>query len=343
MTRPRRRFVSSLLNRAYRAAIAVAILAMCSAPVTCLAAAAPDLTPQLISVDTGTKNGVYYLVGGEICELVNAGRFEHGLRCLTNASDGSLANLRTVRRGGVELALAQSDLQYQAYRGSGVFKEAGRDANLRSVFSLYTEPFTVLARRDAGIGSFDDLKGKRVNVGSPGSGQRGTLESVLTALGWTMEDFTVASELGPEASAKAVCDGDVDAAIFTVGHPDQSISDAIKACGAILVPLGNDLVDRVLAAYPYYQRVTIGGGTYASNLDEINTFGVVATLVTSAQVSADVIAQVVRSVFENFDAFRATHPALKELDRGRMTHVGLAAPLHAGAVRYYREAGLLPH
>lgn len=320
----------------------LAISLLCLVVTVPAASANPDLTSDEVSLGTGSKNGVYYLVGGEICELVNGGRFEHGLRCLTEPSDGSLANLRAVRRDAVDFAFAQSDLQYQAYRGTNVFKESGRDVNLRSVFSLYSEPFTVLARHDANIDNFEDLKGKRVNVGSPGSGQRGTLDSVLAVLGWSLDDFTVAPELGLEDAAKAVCDGDVDAAILTIGHPDQVIADAMKICGAVLVNLGNDLVDKVVAAYPFYQRVTIPGSTYAANGADIVSFGVVATLVTSAQTDPDVVVQVVRSVFANFEAFRDSHPVLRSLDRQSMTHVGLTAPLHAGAVRYFREIGLLP-
>lgn len=314
---------------------------LCFAAALGAAVADTDLSSYEVSLGTGSKNGVYYLVGGEVCELVNGGRFKHGLRCLTDPSDGSLANLRALRRGAIDFAFTQSDLQYQAYRGTDAFKDVGRDVNLRSVFSLYSEPFTVLARRDAGIDSFEDLKGKRVNIGSPGSGQRGTLESVMAVLGWSIDDFTVAPELGLEAAAKAVCDGDVDAAIFTIGHPDQVIADAMKICGAVLVNLGSDLVDKVVAVYPYFQRVTIPGTTYAANGEDIISFGVIATLVTSARVEPDVVAQVVRSVFEKFDAFRASHPVLNNLDRKNMTHVGLTAPLHAGAVRYFREAGLL--
>lgn len=331
------------LFRAYRLVVALAIATLCLPATVSPGSAATDLSSRLVSIGTGSKGGVYYLAGGAMCDLVNADRFEHGLRCLALSTDGSIANLRALRRGTLDLALVQSDLQYQAYRGTGAFEESGHDANLRAVFSLYTEPFTVLARSESFIDSFDDLKGKRVNVGNPGSGQRSTMESVMAILGWTMEDFGVAAELGLDAAAKALCDGDVDAAVFTVGHPDQAIAQAIKACGAVLVPLSRDLIDKVVAANPSYRRAIIAGGTYASNADDVPTFGVVATLVTSAQIEPRIVTQVVRSVFDNFDAFRAMHPVLKNLNRAEMTRVGLTAPLQAGAVRYFREAGLLSH
>lgn len=306
-----------------------------------------DFTPtsvsRLISIGTGGKLGVYYPTGGLICDFVNQRRFETGLRCLALTTEGSLANLRVVRRGTLDFALAQSDWQYHAVSGDAAFKDVGRDSNLRSVFSLYAEPFTVLVRRDAGIDRFEDLKGKRVNIGNPGSGQRTTLDSVMAAMGWTAENFAVTEDLPLDEEAKALCEGKVDAAILMVGHPNRAVADAVSSCGAILIPLSGELVEQMVARYPYYRPATIAGGTYASNVDDINTFGVVATLVTSARTDPVVVEQVVRAVFDNFDVFRAAHPALAALKREDMTSLGLTAPLHAGAVRYYREAGLLKH
>lgn len=303
----------------------------------------PTSTSRLISIGTGGKSGVYYPTGGLICDFVNQQRFETGLRCLARSAEGSLANLRAIRRGALDFALAQSDWQYHAFTGDAAFKDVGRDPNLRSVFSLYVEPFTVIARRDAGIDRFEDLKGKRVNIGNPGSGQRSTMDKVMAAMGWTVEDFAVTEDLGLDEEAKALCDDKVDAAIFMVGHPNQAMADAINSCGAILIPLPSELIDQMVSHYPYYRSATILGGTYTSNADDIHTFGAVATFVTSARTDPLVVEQVVRAVFENFDKFRSAHPAFASLKREDMTSVGLTAPLHAGAVRYYREAGLLKH
>ena len=295
---------------------------------------------RFITIGTGGVTGVYYPTGGAICRLVNANRAEHGLRCSVESTAGSVFNLNAIAQGELDMAVAQSDWQYHAYHG-GVdnFPEANDD--LRAVFSVHSEPFTVLARADAGIGSFEDLKGKRVNVGNPGSGQRGTMEVVMSALGWTMDDFALASELQSAEQAAALCDNNVDAIVFTVGHPSGSIQEATSSCETVLVAVDGEAIDRLIAENPYYAKATIPGGMYPGNADDVTTFGVKATFVSSTLTPDDVIYAVVKAVFENFDDFRDLHPAFANLEAESMVLDGNSAPLHDGAARYFEEAGLL--
>jgi len=209
------------------------------------------------------------------------------------------------------------------------------------VFSIHPEPFTVVARADAGIKNFDDLKGKRVNVGNPGSGQRGTMEVVMKAKGWTMKDFKLASELKSSEQSKALCDNKIDAMVFTVGHPSGSIKEATTSCDAVLVNVTGPAIDKLVAKNDYYRKATIPGGMYRGNPDDVQTFGVGATLVTSAKVPDEVVYNLVKAVFENFDTFRKLHPAFKNLKKEEMIKDGLSAPLHPGAIKYYKEAGLM--
>ena len=294
-----------------------------------------------VTIGTGGVTGVYYPTGGAICRLVNKKRKEHGIRCSTESTGGSVFNLNTIRAGDLDMGVAQSDWQYHAYHGSSKFKDKGANRELRAIFSVHPEPFTVVARADSGIRNFGDLKGKRVNVGNPGSGQRGTMEVLMEASGWKMSDFALASELKSSEQSMALCDNKIDAMVFTVGHPSGSIKEATTSCDSVLVNVTGSAVDMLVAENDFYRTATIPGGMYSGNPKDTKTFGVGATFVTSTRTPENVIYQVVKAVFENFDSFRKFHPAFRNLDKRQMIKDGLSAPLHAGAVKYYKEAGLM--
>ncbi len=294
---------------------------------------------EFITIGTGGVTGVYYPTGGAICRLVNKGRKEHGVRCSVESTGGSVYNINTIREGELEFGVAQSDWQFHAYNGSSKFQDAGKFEDLRAVFSVHPEPFTVVARADSGITNFDDLKGKRVNIGNPGSGQRGTMEVVMNAKEWTMKDFALATELKAAEQSAALCDNQIDAMVYTVGHPSGSIQEATTACDSVLVNVDGAGIDRLVDENSFYRKATIVGGTYRGNPDDTKTFGVGATLVTSANVSDDAVYALVSGVFENFDAFKKLHPAFGNLKPEEMIKDGLSAPLHPGAVKYYKEKG----
>jgi TRAP transporter TAXI family solute receptor len=297
---------------------------------------------RFITIGTGGITGVYYPTGGAICRLVSRDRERHGIRCSVESTGGSVYNIDTMRAGELDMAIVQSDLQYRAFKGEGKeFQDPGPFDGLRAVFSLYAEPFTVVARPESGIATFDDLKGKRVNVGNPGSGQRSTMEMLMAAKGWTMNDFALASELKSAEQAEALCDGKVDAMVFTVGHPSGSIQEATTSCGAKLIPVTGPEVDQLLAKNPYDVKSLIPGGMYPGNDQDIETFGVKATLVTRADVPEDVVYEVTKAVFEHLDEFKKLHPAFAALQKQEMVAEALSAPLHPGAAKYYKEAGLM--
>src|SRR6056297_1979872 len=303
------------------------------------AALAQDQT--FIAIGTGGVTGVYYPTGGAICRLVNRDRAEHGIRCGVESTAGSVFNINALRSGELEFGVAQSDWQFHAYNGTSRFEEQGPFEDLRAVFSVHPEPFTVVARADAGIESFEDLQGKRVNVGNPGSGQRGTMEVVMDAMGWSMDDFALASELQAAEQSQALCDNNIDAMVYTVGHPSGSIQEATTACDAVLVEVWNDEIEQLVGDRPYYRQATIPGGMYRGNDEDTTTFGVGATFGTPADGPEDVVHEVVKAVFENLAQFKGPRPAFANLEKEEMVSDGLSAPLHAGAERYYQEAGLL--
>ena len=296
---------------------------------------------KFITIGTGGVTGVYYPAGGAIARLVNKGKKNHGLRATVESTGGSVYNVNAVRTGELDFGVAQSDVQYDAVKGLNKFAASGPDNDLRAVFSLHQEPFTVVARADSGIKKFEDLKGKRVNIGDPGSGQRSTMQVVMDKLGWTTADFKLASELKAAEQSSALCDNKVDAIVYTVGHPNGSIQEACTACDSVLVNVTGPKISELVAANPYYSEAVIPGGMYRGNPNDTKTFGVSATIITSAKVPVDTVYQLVKAVFENFDDFKQLHPAFANLDKKQMVKYGLSAPLHEGAIKYYKEAGLM--
>jgi TRAP transporter TAXI family solute receptor len=294
---------------------------------------------KFVTVGTGGITGVYYAVGGAICRLVNKDRAKHGMRCSVESTGGSVYNVNAVKAGELDFGMAQSDVQYQAYNGAGQFKEANKD--LRSVFSVHPEPFTVVARKEANIKQFTDFKGKRFNVGNPGSGTRSAMEELLAAEKMKLSDFSLASELKADEHGPALCDNKIDGFLFGVGHPSANIQDPTTTCGAKLVSLTGPAIDELVKKNPYYAYATIPGGMYANNPQPTKTYGVLATMVTSSKVPADVVYTITKAVFENLDEFKKLHPAFANLSAENMVKDGLSAPLHEGAARYFREKGLI--
>lgn len=300
----------------------------------------PVLAQQkFMTIGTGGVTGVYYAAGGAICRLVNKDRAKHGIRCSVESTGGSVFNVNTIKAGELDLGFTQSDVQYNATKGLAQFKDGGAYGDLRAVFSVHPEPFTVLARKEAGVKSFADFKGKRFNVGNPGSGTRASLEELVGALGWKLGDFSLASELKADEHGPALCDGKIDGFFYGVGHPSANIQDPTTSCGAKLVSITGPAVDKLVADKPYYAKATIPGGLYPNNPDPTTTYGVLATVVASSKTPPDTVYQVVKAVFENFDEFRKLHPALAILKPENMVKDGLSAPLHEGALRYYKEKG----
>ena len=294
-----------------------------------------------VTIGTGGVTGVYYPTGGAIARLVNKGRKTHNIRCSVESTGGSVYNLNAIRAGELDMGVAQSDWQYHAYHGTSKFKDAGPNKDLRAVFSVHPEPFTVVARADSGVKDFMDLKGKRVNIGNPGSGQRGTMEVLMGTLGWTKKDFKLASELKAAEQSSALCDNKIDAMIYTVGHPNGSIKEATTSCDAVIVSVTGIKVDKLVADNDYYRIAVIPGGMYRGTDSDTPTFGVGATFVSSSKVDDFVIYEIVKAVFDNFDDFKKLHPAFAHLKKEEMIKDGLSAPLHDGAKKYYMEVGLL--
>ena len=314
----------------------LALAAVAALTATATPAAAQE---KFMTIGTGGVTGVYYPTGGAICRLVNRGRRDHGIRCSAEATGGSVYNINTLRAGELDFGVAQSDWQYHAYNGTSQFEEAGPFEGLRAVFAVHPEPFTIVVRADSDIDSFEGIKGKRVNVGNPGSGQRATMEIVMDAFGITMDDLALATELKGAEMAQALCDGNIDVMMYVVGHPAAAIQEAANSCDVKLVNVTGAPIDKLVEENPYYRKATIPGGMYKGNADDTETFGVGATFVSSTDVPDDVVYETVKAVFDNFEQFKQLHPAFEHLKEEEMISDSLSAPIHPGAEKYYKERG----
>jgi hypothetical protein len=303
---------------------------------------------QFISIGTGGPTGVYFVVGQAVCQMVHAeaseGRKEgmgHGLRCSAPATGGSTYNVGQIAQGELDFGVAQSDWQHHGYNCSAEDKVTCFK-DLRAVFSVHGEPYHIVAAAGSGIQSWNDLEGKRFNIGNPGSGQRGTTEELINGHGWSMDKFGQTSELTSTEQSSALCDGKIDAYGYTIGVPNAGVSVATDGCDAYIVDLSDDPVAKKLVdENPYYAWATIPAGTYKTTDKDVTTFGVKATFVSSASVPEDVVYAVTKAVFENLETFQKLHPAFANLDPKDMISDGNSAPLHPGAEKYYKEKGWL--
>ena len=298
-----------------------------------------------IAIGTGGPTGVYFVVGNSVCRMVHKEAAEgrkqgrkHGIRCAAPSTGGSTYNIGQIKEGELDFGVAQSDWQYHAYNGTSKFKDNKFD-KLRAVFSVHPEPFHIIVGAETRISSWEDLKGKRVNIGNPGSGQRGTMEVLMVAHGTTVDDFQAATELTSTEQSKALCDQKIDAYGYTVGVPNAGVAVATDGCSARIIDLSSDVEKRLVEENPFYAFATIPKGTYKTSNSDVTTFGVMATFVTSADQPDDVVYEVARAVFENIDDFKSLHPAFNNLDPAKMITDGLSAPLHPGAIKYYKEKG----
>ena len=296
---------------------------------------------EFITIGTGGITGVYYPTGGAICRLVNKGRKEHGVRCSVESTGGSVYNLNTIRAGELDMGVVQSDWQYHAYHGTGKqsFIDAGPFEDLRAVFAIHGEPVTIIARADSGIKTVQDLVGKRVNIGNPGSGTEATWNVMWSAMGRTHADLKSAAQMHSVKTARALCDNKIDAVFWLVGHPNGLSNEITNNCDAVIVEVTGPVIDKLVADNSFYRKATIPGGMYRGSPNDVASFGVGATFVTSTALSADIVYQVVKAVFDDFDDFKKLHPAFANLKESEMISDSLSAPLHEGALRYYKERG----
>ena len=325
---------------------AILVMVAFSSPITSIAKSA-----EFFTIGTGGPTGVYFQTGNAICKMLHKSAIsaDHGrkkgtakaYRCTAPSTGGSNYNIGQIKDGEFQFGVAQSDWQYHAYNGSSKW-EGNQFSDLRAVFSVHNEPFQIWASKKSKIKDFKSLKGKTVNIGNPGSGQRGTMEELMKAMGVDNSFFKSTTELTSSEQVKALCDGKIDAFGYSVGFPNGAMEQA-ATCKAKASPINltGAPVQGMIDGADYYAKAVIPKGTYSNQKKDATTFGVKATVVTSANVSDELVYLVTKAVMENFDSFKAQHPAFSFLKKEDMIKAGLSAPLHPGAIKYYKEAGLM--
>lgn len=297
-----------------------------------------------VTIGTGGVTGVYYPTGGAISRMVNMKSKEYGIKATVESTAGSVYNINAVLSGDLEFGVAQSDRQFQAYNGQAEWSKLGPQKDLRSVFSIHPESITLIASLESNVKDVAGLKGKRVNIGNPGSGQLQNSKDVLEGAGVTLESFHAERVKAVEAPG-LLQDEKIDAFFYTVGHPNGNIKEATSGRIKVsIIPISGPGIDRLLKKHSYYARSVIPRKFYpgASNTGDIESIGVKATLVASSRLDEKIVYAITKEVFENLEAFKKLHPAYSVLTKENMLE-GLSAPVHKGALRYYREAGLIKH
>lgn len=320
-------------------ALAVMLIAGCDASEP---SKSSETQQEFVTLGTGGVTGVYYPVGGAMCRLVDKSRRakEHNIRCTVESTGASVFNVNAIRSGDLSMGIVQSDTQNYAFTGTEQFEQAGPDPDLRALFSLQSEAFTLVARADAEINTFEDLPGKRMNLGDPGSGNRNTLELLMKEYGWTPETFKLATDLKPAEMAGALCDNKIDAYVYVVGHPNGSILEAANTCDSKVIPVAGPKVDALMKKFSFYPAAVIPGGMYKGTDEDVQTFGPRATLLTSSKLPDEMAYVITKSVFSNLDEFKKLHPALATLTKENMLE-GNTVPYHPGAIKYFKEVGLM--
>lgn len=304
----------------------------------------PNSSGEYVAIGTGAVTGVYYPTGGAISKMINNKSKQYGIKATVESTAGSVYNINAVISGDLEFGIAQSDRQYQAAKGKAEWEETGPMKSLRSVFSIHPESVTLIVSADSGIHSVGELKGKRVNIGNPGSGQLQNSRDVLAAFGITPDDIEAEYLKAVEAPG-LLQDERIDAFFYTVGHPNGNIKEATSGRIKVnIISIKGSEINRLLDKYPYYAQTVIPGEFYPNmaNKGDIDSIGVKATLVTSSEVDNDIVYAITKEVFDNLDEFKELHPAYAVLTRENMLK-GLSAPVHKGALKYYKEAGLIKH
>ena len=294
-----------------------------------------------VTIGTGGVTGVYYPTGGAISRMLNKKAKEYGIKATVESTAGSVYNINAVLSRDLEFGVAQSDRQYQAYNGLAEWKERGPQKDLRAVFSIHPESITLIASAESNVSNVSDLKGKRVNIGNPGSGQLQNSKDVLEAAGVPLDSVHTEQVKAVEAPS-LLQDEKIDAFFYTVGHPNGNIKEATSGRIKVrIVSIEGEGIDQLLKKYPYYAKSTIPKKFYPNALNEgdVQSIGVKATFVASAKLDEKIVYAITKEVFDNLAEFKKLHPAYSVLTKESMLQ-GLSAPIHKGALRYYREAGL---
>lgn len=325
------------MNKITNLAVAVGLAAI-------TATSATAQSREYVNIGTAGIGGGYYPAGGFICNVLNKSREAngHNIRCTVESTGGSVANLRGIQIGDLEVGIAMSAWQYHAWEGDDLFKDDGKNEDLRFLFSLHSDAANIVTRRDTGIDTFRQLEGKVVNTGNAGSGTEAQVYEMLGRYGVSPDTFfKQETKLTSKEQAQALCDGKIEAFFYPAAVGSASILEATNTCDARVISWNDEVVEAMMAERPDVARVVIPAGTYEGQDSEIVTWGTPATIVATAKASDEVIYQMVKAVFDDFEGFKAQSPMFDGITAESAATAGRTAPYHPGAERYFREVGLI--
>ena len=307
------------------------------------AAAVPTTqqTGHRVILGTGPVTSASYAVGGSLSRIINDSRSDHGVRCSVVATEGSIANIDALREGTIDLGIVQSDWLHHAYHGTDLFAVDGAFTTLRSLMPLFPQPLTVLTRDQSGIDSLSDLKGKIVNMGAPNSGERASLQLLFAELGWSPADFAEISHHTGDDQRRALCDGDIDAMMVKVAHPNGAVKRIMQSCQARLVAAKGDSVAALSVNHPYYSPTAIAAEIYDQDTGVIASLGVTSVLLTTADLPPTVARVITEKIYANLKRLQAENPIFRRIEKSNFLSPDLPAPPHAGAAEYTEKNGLL--
>ena len=299
----------------------------------------PAMAVQFVTIGTGGVTGTYYPTGGAVCRMVNKLKKQTGIRCTVESTGGSVYNVNTIKAGELDFGIAQSDTVYQAYNGQGKF-EGKPQKELRSVMAIYPELLAFVTRKDSGINSIPDMKGKKINIDVPGSGTRMTTDIIMDAEGVDSNSLTLKSELKSTEGPNMLKDKKIDGYFGMFGHPTANIKDASNSVDINIVPISGPAIDKLIEKYPYYAKGFISGTFYKGVTEDVPSIGVKAVLVSSTALDDKAVYVVTKAILDNFETFKKLHPAYKTITKKSLLD-GLSVPQHEGAKKAFKEAGLL--
>jgi hypothetical protein len=315
-----------------KTAILMVLVMIAAAVIGCTPAPTDDTV--YINIATGSLAGTYYPLGAALAQVFNDNI--EGVSAQAESTGASLANITLLMDGEVELALIQNDIAYYAFNGVEMYADSGAKDKIRGVAVWYPEIIQIVANADAGISSIEDLRGKKVAVGAPGSGTEANARQILAAHGITYEDLEKADYLTFTEAAENLKDGHIDAAFQTAGIPTAVIMDIATSKDIIIVPFDETKMTAFLAEYPFYTRVVIPAGTYPKQTAPVVTVAVMAMLATHEGVDEDLVYDMVKAMFENLDTIADAHARGADL-KLETALSGMPIELHPGAARYYNE------
>ncbi len=296
-----------------------------------------------IYIGTGSVQGVYFPIGGVICRLLNRHTSDHNIRCTLESTGGSINNLNRLREGDFDIVVAQSDWHHHAYHGTSTFEKHGPNPQLRSVFALEADPLALIVRQDSTILEFDHLEDRTVSLGYSRSLQHRILDHYLELKGWTADKFKEVVLMSDAKQGAALCKQEVEAILLLSSSMNDYLADLPEDCALRLVSIDDEVVDQVIDNHPYYRKGAIPSSMSMGSQEAIQSFGLGATFVAMESTSNKAVYHVVKEIVENFRDFKSLHPSLQMIKTQELSSSALTAPLHPGAIRYYREARLLPN